>query len=382
MRKQDIEGGNKRSFLREKIGDYVVMAFLILLAVTSELFTPVRKSMLWLSDIYTTFTENENVDSLLGFILSDGSFIRITQDDVNTGEIILNKKSNEKFYKSSFAVNYVRNEPLVSTEISSEDRDGKVVTTAQFEDFLVKYSSMTFNELVGQNYIVDSSTTVTEELINVDKFLMTDCTINKGEKILIYHTHGSEGYADSDGSMEDSVIGVGDYLTELLTEKGYEVIHDRAYYDRENGVVNRNVAYSQALDGVSKILEENPDISVIIDLHRDSGGARTTNINGKEMCKVMLFNGMSYDKNGEIERLPNPNREANLAFSFQLKLMSDCLYDGYMNKIYLKNYRYNMHLKEKCILAEVGTNENTVEQAYNSMEILADVLDNVLTKAE
>jgi hypothetical protein len=38
-----------------------------------------------------------------------------------------------------------------------------------------------------------------------------------------------------------------------------------------------------------------------------------------------------------------------------------------------------MHLAEKYILAEVGTQDNTVSQAMNSMEILAEVLDAVLS---
>lgn len=37
-------------------------------------------------------------------------------------------------------------------------------------------------------------------------------------QILIYHTHSLEGYADSiPGDKSTTVVGVGDYLTELLT---------------------------------------------------------------------------------------------------------------------------------------------------------------------
>jgi stage II sporulation protein P len=93
----------------------------------------------------------------------------------------------------------------------------------------------------------------------------------------------------------------------------------------------------------------------------------------------MLFNGLSFDGENDIKYLPNPNRLANLAFSFQLKAVSDTYFEGFMHRIYLKNYRFNMHLAEKYILAEVGTQDNTVSQAMNSMEILAEVLDAVLS---
>lgn len=45
------------------------------------------------------------------------------------------------------------------------------------------------------------------------------------------------------------------------------------------------------------ILEQNPSIDVVIDLHRDGvaeGTRLVTNVDGKDMAKVMLFNGLSY----------------------------------------------------------------------------------------
>lgn len=358
------------------------MAFLVLFAFSSILFNPVRELVLYMSEYYNTFTTNRAVGRLLDFILTDGSMLFVTSKDNITDEIILTKRGNEQMYETGFALNYVRDELPVKLDISSEDKDANLITTEQFEDFLQSYARMTFSEMVSKYYIVDSSTSVTEKIIDINSFLAKDCTLKEGQKILIYHTHGSEGYADSDGSKDESVIGVGDYLAKLLEAKGYQVIHDTNYYDRENGVVNRNVAYSQALAGVKKDLEENPDIGVIIDLHRDSGDKRSVTIDGKEMCKVMLFNGLSYNSDGEITRLPNPNRASNLAFSFQLKLMGDYMYEGFMHKIYLKNYRYNMHVAENYILAEVGTGKNTLEEAMNSMEIFAEVLDTVLSGAE
>lgn len=382
MRKQDSERSAQRRICREKISEGIVMTFLALFAISTLLFHPIRQCVLFAADYYSSFISNQSVAGLLEFVLSDGSFFTVTRKDLMEENTILTKRSNEHLYESGFALNYVRDELPVKTDISDEDTDARLVTSEQFEEFLQSYSKMSFSEFVGSYYIVDSSTAVTESIIDVNQFLVKDCTMKEGEQILIYHTHGSEAFADSDGSMEDSIIGVGSYLAELLEEKGYDVIHDTNYYDRENGVVNRNVAYSQALEGVTKDLEENPNVSVVIDLHRDSGEKRTVTINGKDMCKVMLFNGLSHNADGDIERLPNPNREYNLSFSFQLKLMSDCLYDGYMNKIYLRNYRYNMHVMEKYILAEVGTDQNTVQEAYNSMEIFAEVLDSVLREAE
>ena len=74
-------------------------------------------------------------------------------------------------------------------------------------------------------------------------------------QILIYHTHSLEGYADSiPGDKSTTVVGVGDYLTELLTQQyGYNVIHDTGEYD-----TIRDKAYSKALlrDACKDLLPE------------------------------------------------------------------------------------------------------------------------------
>jgi stage II sporulation protein P len=302
-------------------------------------------------------------------------------NDINSNDNITLDNKNSDNKKSD-------SESILKIQYSSENIDNylskvKTACGVGVSDIMAAklsdYTFKTFSEFVSENYVVDSSTGVNESIINLNEFAQTNCTIKEGGKILIYHTHSQEGYLDSDGSEAQSVVGVGDYLATLLESKGYEVIHDRTKYDTFNGETNRKVAYSQGLEGVTSILNENPEIDVIIDLHRDSADERTVTINDKEMCQVMLFNGLSFDGENDIKYLPNPNRLANLAFSYQLKAVSDTYFEGFMHRIYLKNYRFNMHLAEKYILAEVGTQDNTVSQAMNSMEILAEVLDVVLS---
>lgn len=231
-------------------------------------------------------------------------------------------------------------------------------------------------------YIVNSSTKMTKEEFDVNYFIEKDLTLERSDEpqILIFHTHGSEAFADSrPGESSDTVTGAGELLAELLRENyGYHVIHDTTIFDQKNGKDNRNYAYSEALDHIEKVLEQNPSIEVIIDLHRDAGTKRVTTIDGKQTAKVMLFNGLCRNTKGKLTYLPNENLKDNLAFSFQMKLIGDALYPGLMNRIFLKDYRYNMHLKERYLLIELGTEKNTVEEAMNAMEPLAEVLHQVL----
>lgn len=231
-------------------------------------------------------------------------------------------------------------------------------------------------------YIVNATTKMTESEFDVEYFISRDLSVEKSEEpqILIFHTHGSEGFADSrSGMTEDSIIGVGELLADILREKyGYNVLHDTTIFDKKDGKDNRNYAYSEALPHVEDLLEQYPSIEVIIDLHRDAGTKRVATINGKQTAKVMLFNGLCRNTQGKLTYLPNENLADNLAFSFQLKLIGDEMYPGLMNRIFLKDYRYNMHLLERYLLIELGTEQNTVEEAKNAMEPLADVLAQVL----
>lgn len=235
-------------------------------------------------------------------------------------------------------------------------------------------------------YIIDSTTSVTKNLFDVEKMLSRNMTLTQkqGKKqILIYHTHGaSEGFCDSrKGQDSDSVIGVGDVLAAELEKNGYSVYHDKTKYDLINGAIDRSQAYNASLEGIQNRMRENPDIQVTIDLHRDSVGKNKhtyTMIDGKKTAIVMFFNGMSRTKKGKIDYLFNPNLEANLSFSLQLKCHAMETYEGFTKPIYLKGYRYNLHLAERALLVELGNENNTVEEAKNAAAPLARVIADVL----
>ena len=233
-------------------------------------------------------------------------------------------------------------------------------------------------------YEVHTNTTAGRELIDAAKFLKAELMLEKNEdepQILIYHTHSQEEYADHLQNPEAVITGVGAYLQELLTARGYHVIHDTNVYDLRNGKLDRSRAYTYALDGINGILQDNPSIKVVLDIHRDGvpeGLHLVKEINGKPTAQIMFFNGLSQTPEGPIEYLPNPNREANLAFSFRLQLLANRKYPGFTRKIYLKGLRYNQHVRARTALIEVGAQTNTYEEAKNAMEPLADILDQVL----
>ena len=244
-----------------------------------------------------------------------------------------------------------------------------------------------YDYLMNHFFIVDSTTETTAEQINAAQFLAEDLTLPKEAglpQILIYHSHSQETFCDSrEGKEEDTIVGVGDYLTELLSETyGYRVMHVTEKFDLAGGELDRSKAYDYARAWLEPVLKENPSIQVVIDLHRDGvpdDRRLVTEINGKETAQLLFYNGLSHTINsGDLSYLPNPYIQDNLAFSFQLEYQAALYYPELYRGIYLAGLRYNLHLRPRALLLEAGAQTNTVQEVKNAMEPFADILDRVL----
>lgn len=239
-----------------------------------------------------------------------------------------------------------------------------------------------YETLVRNFYAIDANTMAGSDQLSVEKLLGMDMTLPQegdGPQILIYHTHSQESYKNS--KTDENVVAVGQKLTDLLTEKGWNVYHDTTVYDLAGGKLDRSRAYTYALEGINEILARYPSIQVVLDIHRDGVGEDVylkTEIGGQPSARIMFFNGLSQTPEGPISYLANPFREDNLAFSLKLQLKAEEYYPGFTRKIYLKGLRYNQHLRARSALVEVGAQTNTFEEACNAMMPLAELLDMVL----
>lgn len=280
------------------------------------------------------------------------------------------------------------------------DEEGKLIGEEKPLDTAVQTSGtpidasmeklMNYEYLLGNFYAVDGNTMADPQLLNaktlVEKDLHIEIPDQEEPKVLIYHTHSQEAFADSaPGDPATSIVGMGAYLTQLLSET-YKIptLHHEGVYDLVDGKLDRSQAYQLAEPEIQKILAEHPSIEVVIDLHRDGvaeGTHLVTEVGGKPTAQIMFFNGLSRTKaNGNISYLPNPYIEDNLAFSLQLQLAANEKYPGFTRRIFLRGYRYNMHFKPRTLLIEAGAQTNTVEEMRNAMEVLADTLAHVLIK--
>lgn len=296
------------------------------------------------------------------------------------------KPDNLKYEREAYIIEDVPEEmlALLNTENGFQNHlENEFIKNTEKKNSIQLTNYATTEDFVKAFYTVDGVTTALPELFDWEVLSGMDMTLKTGNdkpQILIYHTHSQEAFVDSaPGNTDTTIVGAGELLTKILVEEyGYNVMHHRGEYD----VPNRDYAYSKSLPALEQLLAENPSIEVVIDLHRDGVKENThlvTDVNGNPTAQMMFFNGLSYTrKNGAIGYLKNENLQENLAFSFQMQMAALEYYPGLTRKNYLNGYRYNMHLRGKSLLVELGAQTNTVEEIKNAIGPLAHILDMVL----
>ena len=322
-----------------------------------------------LNDIYPTGEyyriyagQGEACVSYDGYVDTIAQVVNITGQDDNKEDNNQNQE-NDVSVESDKATGGETESEKSTNIIAADTVTGNVYDRQDLNDY----------NFCQQFYTVTSITSLTKEIFRPSEFLDKDMKIthdSSSPQILIFHTHSQEKFADSTDDDSTSILGVGDYLTELLTGKGYNVIHDRSVYDYVDGKLDRSKAYTYAEQGIESILESNPSIEVVIDLHRDGVADTThlvTEVDGRQMAKIMFFNGISYS-----------NVKGNINY-LQMHLIGEAYYPGFLRRNYINAYRYCLHERAKSMLIEAGAQTNTFEEVKNAMEPLADMLDKLLT---
>ena len=307
----------------------------------------------------------------IGYMANGEEEKTLAVEDEDTYRLILKKPAEDE------------NEVLEDGTVKNNKEKTEKTQTAKISEKKLK----NYAYLRSHFYTVDQTTKTDAKELDAGKLLKKNMKIRKDgskPKILIYHTHSQEAFKDSKaGDKKTSIVGMGDILTKELNDT-YRIptMHHEGVYDLIGGKMDRSRAYQLAEVKVRKILKKYPSIEVVIDLHRHGVGNNThlvTSIDGKKTGQIMFFNGLSRTKkNGDIAYLKNPYIQDNLAFSMQMQLAAAKKYPGFTRRIYLKSYRYNMHLMPKYLLIEAGAQTNTVKEMQRSMKVLADLLDAVV----
>ena len=195
--------------------------------------------------------------------------------------------------------------------------------------------------------------------------------LEQGATILIIHSHGTEAYTPRGADFylesdpyrtidnQNNLVHVGSEMAKVFRQAGFEVFHDTTLYDYPD----YNSSYANARDGLNGWLEENPDIDLILDVHRDALTAedgtpyRLVSAEDPTAAQVMLVVG-SNDSG-----LNHPNWEKNLDLAVQLQeqLVQD--HGTMIRPITFRSSRFNQDLSENFLLVEVGGHGNSMEDA-------------------
>lgn len=202
--------------------------------------------------------------------------------------------------------------------------------------------------------------------------------------VLIVHTHTSEAYADSPGarSLDNSknVVRIGEIISNKLRENGINVIHDTT----QNDYPAYNGSYNKAMGVIQRNIAENPDIKIVLDIHRDYT-ARTENgietqlrpvceVDGKKTAQVMIVAGTDYSG------LLHPEWRKNLAFAVSVNEELDKISEKIARPINIRKERFNQHLTHGSLILEVGSASNYLSESENAAHYIAEALVAVLHK--
>jgi len=205
--------------------------------------------------------------------------------------------------------------------------------------------------------------------------MVNEAVIGDGA-VLIIHTHGTEAYYDSgDGfrseDTRENVVAVGDEFARALENAGIKVYHCREMFDRDSYIDS----YKRSGEAVMGYLREHPDISYVIDIHRDAVIKENGDVvrsDGGNGAQVMIVCG-SDEKGADF-----PRWRENLSFGAKYQSALFGAKENFVRPINLRGASFNEQLSERYLLLEVGTCGNTLEEALESANTAATVLSHII----
>ncbi len=202
--------------------------------------------------------------------------------------------------------------------------------------------------------------------------------------IAIYHTHASEAYQplkEDVYHVEDrskNVIGIGDIIATVLDANNHKNKHIETYHDTVY-----NQSYARSLNTINKIKEEDKNIKVFIDIHRD-GFEKDSPYYEKFMEKTRTkINGIDTATFSLVVGPQTPNYDEVLNFAKYIKAVSDTLYPGLCTGIIVKPAgKFNLYSSNHATLIEVGSNFNTVDEANEAAKLIGEILSIVFNSLQ
>lgn len=240
-----------------------------------------------------------------------------------------------------------------------------------------KNTSNLFNKFLKTLIKIDSPIKL-EQAFKVDNPTFIDGQI---PNIYIYSTHPKEGYLDGylEGySINPNILMASSLLQQQLMKEGITSLveqSDLTSYMNKNSM-DFYQSYKASRVFLEQVIKKYPNMDLIIDLHRDAVERKNTyvEINGKSYAKVLFVVGQKYDTYKLNLELVNKIND-------KIKEKYPTLTRGVMMKNRPEqNGVYNQDLNPNIILLELGSNNNTIDEVYNTIELIAPILKEVINE--
>ena len=239
-----------------------------------------------------------------------------------------------------------RNETESITEAESEEKNEEQPSCI-IKDLSEKYR--------GEGFVIN----FTEEKVDISSlldrgFVDSETAGNKAPTVMIIHTHTTEEYKKGSDYFRGpvSVVSVGEAITDELNRAGLGTLHCTVIHDSGN----RN-AYLEAKDTIQTMLEIYPSIKYVIDIHRmviSEAGVPIKTLSASGAAQVRL------SVSAESSEIGDWHESLSLALSIRHEMNKE---DGICMPIVITGGGYNSNLSVYHLVAEVGTDQNSVEEA-------------------
>lgn len=215
-----------------------------------------------------------------------------------------------------------------------------------------------------------------EELKKISSYIEDPYKVDISKPIIyLYNTHQLENYNNKNLSIYNitpNVLMASYILKEKLNKNGISTIVEDTNLSEFLNLNHWNYASSYKATRMLLLEKMNKydSLKYFIDIHRDSvnRNSTTVTINNKTYAKILFVIGLEHK-----------NYEYNLEVTNKLNDLIKEDYPSLTKGIYKKSGKgvdgiYNQDVDKNCILIEIGGVDNTIEEVYNTLEVLSNVL--------
>ena len=371
-------GNNVKTNRAYKFNLYAFLKYIFLIAIFT-IFTAV---------IGRVLLKKRIINSNMLYVASNINSVKKNKVSKINIMLALNKNSapfkNLKTYSDDIVKNEVENVDKAgkkcSTELNISLIDTVEVVSKKDKDNLSVTESGNVQKI--NVYGMSISNYSSKRNIDILSLFSKNITLTKkSDPVLIYCTHTSESYTNSERYKFDysstyrsrdakyNMLSVANILSTALEERNIQTIFETTPHDYGN----YEIAYTNSRKTIENAMQQNERIGLSIDVHRDALGdltqGTTVEIKGQKVARLMFVMGVGTDS------YANKYWEDNLALALQLQKLGEEMYPGLFRGLIIRNSKYNQDLIKHSFLVEVGTTGNTLEEAYFGARCLANILN-------